>query len=107
MPIEINGFTRAPVTGAGDGSAVKNKRGEEAARSGERSPATGGDSVSLTDAAARLHELEQSLAGMSEADAQRVEEIRRAIADGSYRVAPERVAQKILDFEGSLVTKVK
>ncbi|MFA5628055.1 MAG: flagellar biosynthesis anti-sigma factor FlgM [Thiohalomonadaceae bacterium] len=60
------------------------------------------DTVSLTDTAARLRELENSLATMPVVDSQRVESIQQAIDDGSYEVDAGRVAEKLLSFESDL-----
>lgn len=58
--------------------------------------------MSLTDTAARLRKLESTLAQLPVVDRQRVEATRQAIADGSYRVDPARVAEKLLAFESAL-----
>ena len=58
--------------------------------------------MSLTDTAARLRKLESTLAQLPVVDRQRVEAPRQAIADGSYRVDPARVAEKLLAFESAL-----
>jgi negative regulator of flagellin synthesis FlgM len=57
--------------------------------------ATDTDSIELTASARALGE------GASEApvDVHRVEKLRQAIADGSYRVDADRIAGKLLDIE--------
>jgi len=54
------------------------------------------------DLDARLRKLESTLAQLPVVDRQRVEATRQAIADGSYRVDPARVAEKLLAFESAL-----
>jgi negative regulator of flagellin synthesis FlgM len=71
-----------------------------AGRGGPNTPA--GDSVSLTETAARLQVLENRLKDDPGVDSKRVEALRQAIADGSYRVDPQRVADRLLAFEQAL-----
>ncbi|HKK06341.1 MAG TPA: flagellar biosynthesis anti-sigma factor FlgM [Gammaproteobacteria bacterium] len=58
--------------------------------------------IRLTDIAARLKELEQSLANQPFIDRQRVEGVRRALFNGAYTIDAERVAGKIIAFEKAL-----
>lgn len=57
------------------------------------------DSVSLSNAAKNLAQLESELKGLPEVDMQRVEAIRSMLADGSYKIDLEKLAQKMLDLE--------
>ncbi|VAW94148.1 hypothetical protein MNBD_GAMMA22-2162 [hydrothermal vent metagenome] len=60
------------------------------------------DTVSLTDTAARLKELEMGLASQPVVDTQRVQSVQSAINDGSFEVDPDSVAEKMIDFETGL-----
>ena len=62
------------------------------------------DTVQLTDSARALQELEKALADAPVVDSKRVDEIRQAIASGTYEVDAERVAQKLIDLE-TLLTR--
>jgi len=57
------------------------------------------DSVSLSNTAKNLAQLESELKGLPEVDMQRVEAIRSMLADGSYSIDLEKLAQKMLDLE--------
>jgi len=57
------------------------------------------DSVSLTNAATQLQSLQRDLAAVPEVDTARVEAIKAAIADGSYSVDSNKLAQNLIDFE--------
>lgn len=57
------------------------------------------DSVTLTDTARRLGELQNQVAQQPVVDDQRVERIRQALTDGSYAVDNARVADKLFQFE--------
>ncbi|MDM3871027.1 flagellar biosynthesis anti-sigma factor FlgM [Porticoccus sp. W117] len=62
-----------------------------------------GDTVTVTDQAARLQELEQSLANTPVVDSARVAELREAIASGSYQPDPQRIADKLSQLERDLL----
>jgi len=70
------------------------------------SPAAGvrqaGDVVALTDTANAVQQAERALAKEPAVDSARVEKIRAAIADGSYEIDPQRIADKLVDMEASL-----
>jgi negative regulator of flagellin synthesis FlgM len=72
-----------------------------------QTPATGkpaSTGVSITDSARQLAALEQAIRDMPEVNDAKVAEIRTAIANGSYQVAPERIADKLLRLEQELTT---
>lgn len=108
MASEINGLppSAAPLPGRlEERSALRPADG----RSGSDSPVatrekdeTVSDRVSLTGMATGLKALEARLAQLSDVDTQRVEAVRRAIAEGSYPIRPERVAEKLFAFERAL-----
>ncbi len=54
--------------------------------------------VSLTDPSQTMQKL-QAQDTTPSVDMEKVERIKKAIAEGSYQVDPQRVAQKLLDFE--------
>lgn len=63
------------------------------------------DTVSLTDTAARLRGLENTLAKLPVVDTQRVEEVSRSLANGTFELDPERVARKMLALEKEINCK--
>lgn len=99
----INGLNGTNAHRSSDGGKVSGTRGNEAQaqKAAENGTPAASDSVSLTDTAARLRKLESSLADLPEVDNERVATIQRAIADGSYQVDANRIADKLLKFEGS------
>lgn len=61
------------------------------------------DSMRLTGEAAGLQALERSLgAAPAGIDVARVNEVRAALADGSYRVDPQQIASRMLSLEEAL-----
>ena len=61
------------------------------------------DSVQLTDTASRLAELQAEVAAAEGVDLDRVEAIRQQIADGSYEVDADRVADALMTIEKELL----
>ena len=100
MPIEINGQNNNPVQ-TDRHTRPENNVGRTEPTTDQAS--TGGsstaDTVSLTETSAQLRSIESSLASLPVVDTQRVEAIKLAIADGSYQVDSESIADKLIDFE--------
>ena len=55
------------------------------------------DDVQLTDTASRMRELEMQLADIPSQDAAKVESIRQAVADGTFKVDEEAVAESMVE----------
>ena len=63
--------------------------------------------VSLTDTAAKLQRLEAQIANQPVVDSQKVESVKKAIADGSFKIDSNRIANKMADFESLLNSKTE
>jgi len=61
------------------------------------------DSVQLTDIAAKLTELQAEVSAADGVDLERVEAIRQQIADGSYEIDADRVADALMTMEKELL----
>lgn len=61
--------------------------------------AASGDTVSLTARALGTQEVERGFTEASPVDQEKVDQIRQSIADGSYSLRPDRIAEKLLQFE--------
>ncbi|BCX82916.1 negative regulator of flagellin synthesis FlgM [Methylomarinovum caldicuralii] len=61
-----------------------------------------GDSLALTDAAARLKEAEQALSRAEVIDMARVTRVANALQDGSYQIDAEQIAEKLLELDSQL-----
>ena len=66
-----------------------------------------GDIVSLTGTAEKLRSLEEQLATQPVVDAQRVESIRGSIANGTYEINPQQVADKMIQIESAISDRLK
>lgn len=60
------------------------------------------DSVALTGTASLLRNAASKLHGVPVVNGQRVEQLRNAIANGSYQVDAQRVADKLIGMEKTL-----
>jgi negative regulator of flagellin synthesis FlgM len=98
----INGIpgNGAPRTGEGAKAPAGNSDAVTATQQVEAPAAT--DAVTLTDTAARLRTIENSLAELPEVDEARVAAVRQAITDGSYQADAGKIADKLLAFESDL-----
>ncbi len=56
----------------------------------------------ITDSANKLASLEQALRDLPAVDEARVAQVRNALADGTYTVQPEHIAEKLISLEHSL-----
>jgi negative regulator of flagellin synthesis FlgM len=61
----------------------------------------GSDRVSVTDTASRLQKIEEELSAMPEINHEKVAEIKKALADGTFSLDPQRIAEKLIGFETS------
>ncbi|WIO73478.1 flagellar biosynthesis anti-sigma factor FlgM [Porticoccaceae bacterium LTM1] len=60
------------------------------------------DTVTVTDEATRLQNMEQALANAPVVNAEKVAELRQAIATGNYQPNIERIADKLIELEDLL-----
>lgn len=73
---------------------------EQKARSGHEAKALPNDSgskVELSSLAGRMQQLEQVIAQTPVVDASKVDEIKQAIAQGQFKVNPEKVADGLIE----------
>lgn len=61
-----------------------------------------GDQVSLTPEAKQLRDLESQVAKLPEVDSNRVNDIKAQLANGSFEVNPERIAEKMMSLERAI-----
>ncbi len=95
MSSKIQGYgPQAPaVTGSAKSGPVERASGEQKVNA-VTPPA--GDSVTLTASARQMQKLSEAVAAAPVVDAARVESVKRAVAQGTYEVNAERVADKLL-----------
>jgi len=96
--ITTNGLPPSPQAKSGQGAAA------QPGGAGTGAPVPAGDSVKLTESARSLQAAAQAGHG-GEVDAQRVEHVRRALADGSYRIDAGRIADRLTALDSQLPGK--
>jgi len=108
MAIPINGIHSSHSGSAQSRNIDKNAQAAQAGRQNIDKPDTPtqgspkGESVSLSSQAQSLKKIEQDLKAQPDVNASRVAEIKAQIEDGSYKIDNEKLAQNMLDLEGTL-----
>lgn len=97
MPHEIKGI-RAPLR-PGTPQETRPSRGPTGPSPSRSFGVMGTDTVSITQAATSLTEADRHLSELPIIDAAKVGNIREAIADGNYAMSPQRIADKLVQFE--------
>jgi negative regulator of flagellin synthesis FlgM len=64
---------------------------------------TGQDSVSITPQAKQLNELQKKAADAPVVNQKKIDELKKAISAGDYKINPEKLAASIANFEFKLV----
>ena len=101
MPIEINGLNAHKSRQTTARSTSKSGKSSSGGTTSQ-TPASADDTVSLTNTAANLKQIEDRLASQPVVDDQRIQAVQDAIRSGEYHVDPEKVADKIIEMEAGL-----
>jgi len=104
MSIDINGISHNKIHGPPDDSHVKQQADKQPVVS-ETGKSSTADTISLSDNAVSLGKLNPAIDATPVVDTQRVEQMKKAIADGSFKVDAEKVADKMMKFESILTSK--
>lgn len=101
MQIDSSGSVASLIQGAKEGGKPQQ---QTAGGNTQHTTTTTGksDMVTLTDAAAQLHRLEQAIASHPVVNTQRVEQVQQVVSDGGFKTDPAQLATKILSFESAL-----
>jgi negative regulator of flagellin synthesis FlgM len=96
--VKINKPTTPPTAKV---SAAKGKGAGKTA-----TPAAGGsDSLTLTESSTRIRSLESQLASVDVADAGKIESVKAALANGTFTVDAEVVADRLIDHTKEALRK--
>ena len=71
----------------------------ESAQDASVAPVAKSDRVSMTPEAAMLQNIEEKLSAVPDFNHAKVAEVKAAIADGSFKIDPQRIAEKLIAFE--------
>jgi len=104
MPFEISTLQQAQpqVVGTPEGARVAAARTEQSKPERETGKTSLSETVSLTDTAAHLQSLQNTVERLPVVDSERVEDIKRAIDNGTYEINPDRVAAKMMGLEQAI-----
>lgn len=106
MSVDFNGIGSGQVNNQrttadkASGTEAPKQAGAEQARS--QASSARGENVNLSSQAKNLKQLEQKLGEYPEMDDERIEQIRSALENGSYKIDAEKLAQKMLDMDQSI-----
>ncbi len=84
-------------------SKVSSTKGKGAGKTA--TPSAGGDSLTLTESSTRVRNLESQLASVDVTDVGKVESVKAALADGSFSVDAEVVADRLIDHTKEALRK--
>lgn len=96
MNPKINGIS------GGSPRIESGQRSGDVGKTNDAAPAAAPDQVSLTESARLMVRLEKILEDLPTVDRDRVDQIKQAIADGTYSVNAEKVAAEVLRMEMDL-----
>ena len=104
MSVEFNGVSDRNIGNTGEKRQVAS-----ANASPQRAPSPGrvssaGDQVSLTSSATQLKTLESQVAQLPMVDVQRVSDVQRSVATGSFSFEPVEAADNLLTQERELAS---
>ena len=103
MSIDINGISASKVHAPTVDNQLKQPAEHQPAKSDTGKSSTA-DTVSLSENAVQLGKIDNTAIAAPVVDTQRVEQIKQAISDGSYKVDVEKVADKLMKFESILTS---
>ena len=103
MANKISGIDGRPVQ-VGGGAPVSRVRDTTDGRKAETTAST--SNIDVSDTARTLAALEAQIASLPVVSESRVDAVRRALDEGRYHVDPQRVADKMMRFEGDLLATI-
>ncbi|MDO9221758.1 MAG: flagellar biosynthesis anti-sigma factor FlgM [Thiobacillus sp.] len=92
---------RTPPTTAAKVSSTQGKSAGKASTS----KAGGSDSLTLTESSTRIRSLESQLASVDVADTSKIESVKAALANGTFTVDAEVVADRLIDHTKEALRK--
>jgi negative regulator of flagellin synthesis FlgM len=99
VAVNLNGID---LGGAAASSAHKASSAQSTATSAQEATQQPQSEVSITSTASLLAQLQQSLAGKPAVDQNRVDAVSKALAAGTYKVNPDKIANGLIDSERAL-----
>ena len=104
MANKISGIDGRPVQVGGGAPVSRVRDTTDGRKSAETSSSA--SSIDVSETARALAALEEHISGMPVVNESRVEAVRKALDEGRYHVDAQRVADKMLRFEGDLLAAI-
>lgn len=103
MPHDITGINSNKSSQMGDRAVSSVKNSDDSKKTSDTSNASSSsmDKVTLTDTAAKLKALEADLTNQPMVDDSKVKDMQTSINSGNYKMDPERIADKMINFESA------
>jgi negative regulator of flagellin synthesis FlgM len=98
----INGFQGNGATSVATSRAQQSTSGSTAATAPGNSQSGGEAEVQITSTASQLASLGQKLSAMPAIDNARVARISQSLADGTYRISPDKIASGLMQSDHAL-----
>lgn len=95
---------RIPPTTTSGVKATQTKTVGKTTKAGQPA-AAGADSLTLTESGNRLREIEAQFAGVDVTDSAKVESVKAALANGTFEVDAEVVADRLIDHTKETLRK--
>ena len=102
MAININNLNSNNQVQQTQQQQVK-QQSTQAASSNAQVKSAGQDSVSITPQAKQLNELQKKAADAPVINQKKIDELKKAISAGDYKINPEKLAASIASFEFKLI----
>lgn len=103
MAHDISGINSNKSSQMGERNVSSVKKSDDAKKMSDSSSSATSlhDKVTLTDTAAKLKSLEMDLSKQPVVDGSKVHDMQTNIQNGSYKMNPERIADKMISFESA------
>ncbi len=105
MSINVKRTTSKPAQASTSKSSGSGKSSKSTPQASAKK--TDNDSVSLTNTASTLQQIEQSLSDIPIVDSARVEAVSQSIEDGQYTIDNEKIADGIINNENAFQQRKK
>ncbi|VAW73945.1 hypothetical protein MNBD_GAMMA12-3748 [hydrothermal vent metagenome] len=102
MAIEIGSNPSIGVNDAGNSKRTETDKQKQTSNEQTPTTSTNTDSVRLTQSGKQLSELASRIDNIPSVDSDKVDAIKKAIANGDYEIDAERIASKLTNFESLL-----
>lgn len=103
MAHDISGINSNKSSHMGDRNVSNIKKSDDSHKAShmDNESTSLGDKVTLTDTAAKLKALESDLSNQPVVDGSKVRDMQTSINSGNYKVDPESIADKMINFESA------